>query len=101
MTAKWFSKDLGDGVAAFQPTGEIQEAFVTFFSASGCPVDMAIFSRYDLSKNIVTVYFTPSTERFARGLGAVPCDKPESKGIGLLVGDQGAWDFFFPNHRSS
>ena len=32
---QWYSKDLGDGVAAFAPTSQIQEAFLPLFAAAG------------------------------------------------------------------
>jgi hypothetical protein len=92
----WYSKDLGDGVDAYAPTKQIQDAFVPLFSAAGCPVDMAVFSRYDLRKNVVTVYFSPSASQLAGAFGAVPCGKPTREELGLLVGDQRCWDLFYP-----
>jgi len=93
----WYSKDLGDGVAAFAPSGQIQEAFLRFAVSGVAPHELAVFSRYDLERNVVTAYFTPAAEVMAQELGAVPCQKPiRTEGFGLLVGDTRAWDIFFP-----
>lgn len=95
----WFSADLGDGVAAYNPSNQIQEVFMPLFAAAGCPKDMAVFSRYDLEKNVVTAYFTPSAHLVGKVFKAVPCEKPSSDGIGLLVGEAGSWDIFFPERN--
>tara|TARA_R110002072_G_scaffold165194_2_gene318363 strand:+ start:2590 stop:2892 length:303 start_codon:yes stop_codon:yes gene_type:complete len=92
----WYSKDLGDGVEAYKPTDRIQEAFTPIFVALGQPKDMAVFSRYDLSKNMVTAYFTPSACKLAEVFQASPCKKPELDRLGLLVGDQRAIGIHFP-----
>ena len=92
----WYSKDLGDGVEANAPSTQIQEAFIPIFAAAGNPVDMAVFSRYDLEANVVTVYFTPTAEPLAQMFGAAPCEKPEQDGkLALLVGDQRAIEFHY------
>lgn len=43
------------------------------YIASGQPVDMAVFSRYDLAKNVVTAYFSPNAKTLAEAFGATPC----------------------------
>jgi hypothetical protein len=96
----WCSKDLGDGVDALVPTTKIQDAFTPLFVAAGQPKDMAVFSRYDLEKNIVTVYFSPSAHIMARAFGAIQCDKPSSIGIALLIGSQQALFNLFPDRTS-
>lgn len=96
--SQWYSKSLGDGVAAFAPTSQIQEAFLPLFTAVGQPIDMAVFSRYDLEKNIVTVYFTPGATALAEMFGATPCEKPKREGrLSLLVGDQRCLPLFYPS----
>lgn len=93
----WYSKELGDGIEAAAPRFQIQEAFAPIFAAAGCPIDMAAFSRYDLEKNIVTVYFSPGASVLAKAFGAAPCEKPKKvEGFGLLVGDARATEFFYP-----
>jgi hypothetical protein len=57
---------------------------------------MAVFSRYDLAANLVTVYFSPGAEVLAKAFGAQPSAKPNSERLTLLVGDARAWDLFFP-----
>ena len=94
---QWYSKNLGDGGEAFVPTNKIQEAFVPLFVAAGNPVDMAVFSRYDLEKNIVTAYFSPRAETLAKIFGAQPCEKPKNEGhLSLSVGDARCWKLFYP-----
>lgn len=97
---QWHSKDLGDGIDANAPRGEIREAFLPLFAAKGCPVGMAVFSHYDLEKNIVTVYFSPGASVLAKTFGASPCEKPKKvEGFGLLVGDARAAEFFYPSAK--
>ena len=94
---QWYSKDLGDGRQAFAPTKEIQSAFVPMFIAAGQPIDMAVFSRNDLERNIVTVYFSPGASMLAKIFGASPCEKPKKENeLGLLVGDQRCVEMFYP-----
>jgi len=95
----WFSVALGDGIAAYEPSLKIQEAFTPFFISAGCPQDMAVFSRYDLKQNIVTAYFTPSASNIAKLFKAIPCDKPSRPQLGLLVGDARIWDIFYPSAK--
>lgn len=96
--SQWYSKELGDGVSAFAPTGQIQEAFLPLFAAAGQPTDMAVFSRYDLEKNIVTVYFSPGASALAKMFGASPCEKPKKEGrLSLVVGDQRCLELFYPS----
>lgn len=95
---QWYSKELGDGTQAFGPSGQIQEAFLPLFAAARQPTDMAVFSRYDLEKNIVTVYFSPSASALAKMFDATPCEKPRKEGrLSLLVGDQRCLDLFWPS----
>ena len=99
----WHSKELGDGVEAFVPTSEIQEAFLTLAQTQArtgrYSTDAAVFSRYDLKANVVTVYFTPSAELLAAAFGATPCEKPvPTDGFALIVGDFRAWEAHFPGY---
>ncbi len=99
----WYSKTLGDGVAAFGPSNKIQEAFLALAEArarSGQDYsNIAVFSRYDLRENVVTVYFTPNAELLARAFDAEECEKPTPEpGFGLLVGDANSWSTYFPGY---
>lgn len=95
----WYSKALGDGVAALAPLLRIQELFLPLFAAAGQPAEMAVFSRYDRRANVVTAYFSPKATKLAALFTATPCSKPAADGIGLLVGEQRSWDLFFPEKR--
>ena len=97
MATTWFSKRLGDGVDAHGPSTRILDAFMPVYIASGQPPNMAVFSRYDMKENVVTVYFTPEAANLALTHGASPCEKPSSEDIGLLAGDQTAWQTHFPD----
>ena len=98
----WYSKDLGDGGAAYKPTREILDAFPAWMlkqtqTTGTVPIDAAVFSTYDSDVNMVTVYFSPSAEPVALAFGATPCEKPVPSGdndFGLLVGDERAWSHF-------
>ena len=99
--ASWYSKDLGDGIQSKKPTDEIMETFYALRVAGSLSSDAAVFSRYDLGSNMVTVYFTPSAELLTRAFGAVPCEKADpQKGISLIVGEDGAWEAHFPGYRA-
>lgn len=91
---RWFSKALGDGVEAHAQSNEIKQAFLALAVANGGKTGgVAVFSRYDLQANMVTVYFTPKAEVLAKTYAATPCEKPSrGNSLGLLVGDVSAWD---------
>lgn len=98
----WYSKDLGDGVAAFGPSSKIQEAFMELSKAGEYSHDIAVFSIYDLKKNVVSVYFTPSASLLATAFDAKPCEKPTPEdGFALLVGDARSWEIHFPGYLSN
>jgi hypothetical protein len=98
----WYSKDLGDERAAYEPTTKIQEAFLTLDQTGVSTHDITVFSRHDLEENVVTVYFTPSAQILAQAFEAIPCKKPTpEKGLALLVGDARNWETHFPGYRES
>ncbi len=99
MPGKWFAKELGDGVDAAAPRAEIQKTFKAAYVSAGKPPGMAVFTRYDLEANVVSVYFTPEAAFLASVFSAHSCDKPPAEGIGLLVGDDRAWEIYFPGRR--
>jgi hypothetical protein len=96
---KWHSKALGDRMAALAPSARIQQMFMPMFAAAGQPSNMAVFSHYDRQTNLVTAYFSPGAARLAAFFKAAPCEKPPSEGIGLLVGDAGCWEIYFPDKK--
>ena len=95
----WYRKTLGDGVAASAPSLRIQKMFAPMFAASGQPSSMAVFSRHDRKANEVTAYFSPRACQLAALFSAIPCEKPSSDGIGLLVGDARCWEIYFPDRK--
>ena len=57
----WFSKQLGDGVLAYEPKDQIQAMFPPLFAAAARPVDMAVFTRHELEGRLeceVVAYFS-------------------------------------------
>ena len=102
----WYKKELGDGVEAFVPTTEIQDAFLDLALSQAQlgqhSFDAAVFSRCDLETNVVTVYFTPSARLLAMAFSATPCTKPvPTEGFALIVGDDRAWEGHFPGYRGT
>lgn len=93
---QWYSKELGGGIDALEPTGKMKEAFLPAFALSGAPINMSMFSKYDHHKNIVTMYFTPAAKYVAEAFGAEPCEKPLITGLALEAGDIRCWQEFFP-----
>ena len=58
---------------------------------------VAVFSKYDLEKGLVTWYFTPEAMSLARMFAAIPCEKPDpTEDISLLSGNSRAWQIHFP-----
>lgn len=94
----WYSKDLGDGLTAFEPCSEIEAAFTPAFAAAGKPPDMAVFMRYDSEGRLqchVTAFFSPAAAPVARLFDAVPCAQPARDGLSLLCGDEHGWSALF------
>jgi hypothetical protein len=92
--ATWYSRDVGDGDIGFKP---VRRIFETFFKATNLRSDMALFSVYDVERNVVRVYLSPACYSVAHAIGAKPCDKPDPEGLSLLYGHSGAWSAFFPS----
>jgi len=94
----WFSKTLGDGMTAAEPSDEIEKAFAPLYLAAGRPTDMAVFTRFDSEGRLqceVTAFFSPAAAEVARTVGADPCMPPPRDGLILLAGDIGSWDALF------
>ena len=89
----WYSRDVGDGDAAYEP---VRKTFETFFTAASLPKDMALFSCFDVERNVVRVYLSPACHSVALAIGAKSCDKPNPKGLSLLYGHSDAWKLLFP-----
>ena len=94
----WYTKDLGDGMMASVPEGQIQEAFLRLFESAGGPRDMAVFTRGESEGRLhceVVAYFSPAAEQIAKAFDARPCARPSRAGLGLLAGDEEAWSVLF------
>jgi hypothetical protein len=99
MMGNWFSKIHGDGMTAYEPSDEIEDAFLPLFSATGNPVDMAVFTRYDSEGHLqceVKAFFSPAAAQVATLLDARPCVQPRRDALILLAGDQRCWPVLFP-----
>jgi hypothetical protein len=72
--------------------GNIQEAFLTAYTAAGCPENMAMFAG-DLDDDGTALYFSPATANHAlggallRSLMAVQCERPP-RGLTFLIGQE-------------
>ena len=96
---RWFSKQLGDGILAYESKDQIQAMFPPLFAAAARPVDMAVFTRHELEGRLqceVVAYFSPAAEVIARQMDAQACEKPASAELDLLVGEPACWAALFP-----
>jgi hypothetical protein len=95
----WYSKNFGDGIAAFGPANRVTAAFAALAGDHNVASDAAIFCRYDPT-GVATLYFSPTAHVMAAAFGASPCAKPEpDPDLALLVGDFASWALHFPGHR--
>ena len=95
----WFSINLGNGLNALKPTQKIRKTIETaLLLGAETPQNVSVFSKYDLRRQIITVYFTPGAIEYAKLFGAKPCKKPLSKDIDLLVG---SWSHWFPDKNAN
>jgi hypothetical protein len=95
----WFSKSLGDGMMAYEPSEQISKAFLRSSGTAGNPAEMAVFTRHESEGRLhceVVAYFSPAAAEVARQFEAEPCAKPLRAGLGLLAGEQSAWSALFP-----
>jgi hypothetical protein len=96
----WYSKNAGNGFAAFGPARSTTETFLALARDHSVSADAAVFSRYDVAANVVTLYFSPTADVMATAFGAVPCEPPTpDPHLALLVGDFSSWAIHFPGHN--
>ena len=98
---QWYSKNLGDGMKAFTPSEQIQEAYLALaMQQKDINSNVAVFSQDDFETNSIIVYFTPESKTLASIFDATPCDKPDPQNnLSLLVGTAESWNIHFPNRR--
>ena len=98
----WYEKKLGNGIEAFEPTKQIQDAWYAAYLAASAvsgkqPYEMAVFSHHAPRADMVTAYFTPGASELALRFGATACAKPLwDDCLGLMCGDVRALDIYFP-----
>jgi hypothetical protein len=93
----WYSKSLGDAIAASIDLTEIEQAFAPLFASAGGPPAMAIFIRQEPGAMHceVTAYFSPAAAKIAAAFAAQPCNPPEIDGLTLLAGSPACWKTLF------
>jgi len=93
----WYRKDLGEAVAASEPSRVLREAFHIAFLKASDPKELAIFTRHDLRTNRVIAYFSPAAAPLAERFGATPCERPVlDEGLALLAGHSDSFTIHFP-----
>ncbi|OIQ77547.1 hypothetical protein GALL_407630 [mine drainage metagenome] len=98
----WFSKQLGDGILAYEAKDQVQGLFPALFAVAGRPADMAVFTRHELEGCLqceVVAYFSPAAEAIARQLNAQACEKPSRAELDLLVGEPACWAILFSERQ--
>jgi len=96
----WYKKELGDGVAAYNPSMEVQKLYIQLAATGKDMSKIGIFSATDAETNTIAIYFTPEAEVLANKYDASPSEKPDSSnGISLLVGESTLWAEHFPEYK--
>lgn len=98
----WLSKQLGDGILAYESKDQIQTMFPPLFDAAAQPANMAVFTRHELEGRLqceVVAYFSPAAEALARQMDAKACEKPSPIDLDLLSGEPGCWVVLFPERQ--
>ncbi|WP_205747820.1 hypothetical protein [Desulforhopalus sp. IMCC35007] len=96
--------NLGDAMLAEEPLEHIKELFLTAYKTNDNRRELALFIRHESEGRLhceVKVYFSPATAIVAKTVNAVPCIKPSSNGLGLLVGSENSWSVLFPEKTFS
>lgn len=96
--SQWYAKDLGDGMMAYLPLGQLEAQFQPRFEAAGCPDDMALFKQHVLGSGLyceVTAYLPPACAAVARACDATPCPAPQADDLTLVAGNNSCWQVLF------
>lgn len=83
------------------PLGRIEDDFLRIYEKARSPYDMAVFTRNSSEGGLhceVKVYFSPALASMAKAFGALPCTRPTSGGLSLLVGSEASWPVLFSAH---
>jgi len=95
----WFSKNLGDGMLAYEPLDRLEKLFITMYASAGSPREMALFIRHESEGRLhceVKAYFSPASAVVAKEVDAEPCAKPSPHALSLLAGSEESWSVLFP-----
>lgn len=87
----WFVKSLGDPMLADESLETIRSFFLSQYEKDKSTDELAVFFRHESSGDVhceIKVYFSPATSEVAKAFNAMPCKKPSSDGLGLLVGSE-------------
>ncbi len=77
----------------------IKALFLSEYEKTNHSKEMAVFVRHESEGRLhceVKVYFSPGSVIVAKAVDAIPCKQPSSDSLGLLVGSEASWSFFFP-----
>jgi hypothetical protein len=99
---RWFSKDLGDAMLAFEELDQIEAQYRAIYGQQASPNDVAVFTRHNSEGSLhcrVEVFFSPAASELAKQMNAQPCNKPSSNDLGLLAGTEASWTALFPEQR--
>jgi len=93
----WFTRNLGDAMLAGADLDDIKALFLSEYEKADRAKEMAVFVRHESEGRLhceVKVYFSPASVIVAKAVGATPCKKPSSEGLGLLAGSELSWSIF-------
>lgn len=99
--SNWFTRNLGDAMLAGEALDAIKARFLSEYAESDCTEELAVFVRHESEGRLhceAKVYFSPASVVVAKAVGATPCKKPSSDGLGLVAGSELAWSRFFPGN---
>ncbi len=97
----WFTRNLGDAMLAGESLDYIKTLFLSEYEKTNRSKEMAVFVRYESEGRLhceVKVYFSPASVIVAKAVDAIPCKKPSSDGLGLLVGSEVSRSVLFPGN---
>ena len=98
----WFSKNLGDGMWAWESIDQLKESFLLEYVRAEKPKEMAVFTRHESEGRLhceLIAYFSPTSVVVAKEFDAEPCVKPIPAGLSLLAGSEDSWSALFPKHK--
>lgn len=94
----WFCKNLGDATLADETLRGIEQQFVSLYQHAPPARCRAVFIRHETTRHLycqVVLYFSPETSELAKVFDAEACSPPARDGLGIFVGDDGAFAELF------